>query len=329
MNLGTTYLGLTLAHPFIAGASPLADHLDTLKRLEDGGAAAIVLRSLFEEQITMDASAQIHHMDPLDREFARALSGFPKPETYPLSPSAYLEHIRRAKEAVRVPIVASLNGVSAEAWARFAKDIQQAGADALELNIYEMAADVRESGPAVERRIRDLVIDIRHSTSIPVAVKLGPFFTAFGHIARELDTAGANGLVIFNRFYQQDIDVTTMAPMQHVDLSTSAELLLRLRWLIALRGHVRCSLAVSGGVATPIDGIKAILAGADAVQLVSAILRNGPGHFAMMRQGLVEWMESKGLTSIDQVRGAVAGHPQSVALYERGTYIRTLQSWTP
>jgi dihydroorotate dehydrogenase (fumarate) len=328
VNLATTYLGLRLAHPFMVGASPLAVSLDTVKRLEDGGAAAIVLRSLFEEQITVDTSERIHNMDPLDPDFARALAQFPKPETYPLSPSEYLEHIRRVKAAVRIPVIASLNGSSAEEWVRFAKQIEQAGADALELNIYDVAVDPRESAPALEALIRDVVIDVKHTIAIPLAVKLGPFFTAFGHLARELEIAGANGLVIFNRFYQPDIDVNAMAPVLRLELSTNAELLLRLRWLSALRGRVRCSLAASGGVATPIDGIKALLAGADGVQLVSAVLRHGPGHFAAMREGLIEWMARKGLTSIDQVRGAVAAS-QPTGLDERGTYIRTLQSWMP
>ena len=328
MDLKTTYVGLSLAHPFMVGASPLADHLDTVKRLEDGGAAAIVLGSLFEEQISMEESARIHHMDPLDREFAGALAAFPHPNRYLLSPGAYLEHIRRVKETVRIPVIASLNGVSAEAWSRFARNIAQAGADALELNIYEVALDPRESGPAIERRIRDLVIDLKHAVTIPVAVKLGPFFTAFGHMAREIEMAGADGLVIFNRFYQPDIDIATMAPVLHIELSTSAELLLRLRWLSALHGHVRCSLAVTGGVATPADGIKAILAGAHGVQLVSAILRNGPGYFSVMRQGLTDWMESKGFTSIDEVRGQLERQSAPADLDARGSYIRTLQSWT-
>src|SRR3954447_21384773 len=210
MDLKTTYLGLPLAHPFMVGASPLADHLDTVKRLEDGGAAAIVLRSLFEEQISMDELGRLHHMDPLDPAFAGPLAAFPHPNRYLHSPGQYLEHIRRVKEAVRIPVIASLNGVSAEAWARFARNIGQAGADALELNIYEVAVDPRESGPAIERGIRDLVIDVKQAVAIPVAVKLGPFFTAFGHVAREVETAGADGLVIFNRFYQPDIDLATM-----------------------------------------------------------------------------------------------------------------------
>jgi len=328
MDLKTTYLGLSLAHPFMMGASPLSDDLDNVKRLEDGGAAAIVLGSLFEEQITMEQSARIHHMDPLEPEFAGALAAFPHPSRYLLTPAAHLEHIRHVKEAVRIPVIASLNGVSAEAWSRFARNIAQAGADALELNIYEVAVDPRESGPAIERRIRDLVVDLKQAVTIPVAVKLGPFYTAFGHVAREIEMAGANGLVIFNRFYQPDIDITAMAPVLNIDLSTSAELLLRLRWLSALHGRVRCSLAVTGGVATPADGIKAILAGAHGVQLVSAILRNGHGYFSAMRQGLADWMESKGFTSIEQVRGRLDRQTGPTDLDARGSYIRTLQSWT-
>jgi dihydroorotate dehydrogenase (fumarate) len=328
MKLETAYLGLTLAHPFMVGSSPLTDHLDTVKRLEDGGSAAIVLRSLFEEQITMAESQRIHRMDPFDAQFADAIAGFPRPETYPLAPAAYLEHVRRVKETVRIPVVASLNGMTGESWARFATNIEQAGADALELNIYEMATDPDDSAMSIESRIRDIVVDLKHSLRIPVAVKLGPFFTAFGHLARQLDQAGADGLVLFNRFYQPDIDVRAATAVPHLELSTSAELLLRLRWLAALHGRVRCSLAVTGGVATPTDGIKAILAGADAVQMVSAILRHGPSYLTAMREGLVRWMESKQLSSIDEVRGRVDGRTTDEDLFERANYIRTLQSWT-
>ncbi len=328
MKLETTYLGLTLAHPFMVGSSPLTDHLDTVKRLEDGGSAVIVLRSLFEEQITMAESQRIHRMDPFDAQFADAIAGFPRPETYPLAPAAYLEHVRRVKETVRIPVVASLNGMTGESWARFATNIEQAGADALELNIYEMATDPDDSAMSIESRIRDIVVDLKHSLRIPVAVKLGPFFTAFGHLARQLDQAGADGLVLFNRFYQPDIDVRAATAVPHLELSTSAELLLRLRWLAALHGRVRCSLAVTGGVATPTDGIKAILAGADAVQMVSAILRHGPSYLTAMREGLVRWMESKQLSSIDEVRGRVDGRTTDEDLFERANYIRTLQSWT-
>jgi dihydroorotate dehydrogenase (fumarate) len=328
MNLETRYLGLTLAHPFMVGASPLADHLDTAKRLEDGGAAAIVLRSLFEEQITMAESARIHQMDPFDKQFANAISGFPRPETYPLAPAEYLEHLRRVKDAVRIPVIASLNGMTGESWVRFATSIEQAGADALELNIYEMATDPDDSALAIEARIRDVVVDLKRSIRMPIAVKLGPFFTAFGHVARQLDRSGADGLVLFNRFYQPDIDVLGLTAVPHLDLSTSAELLLRLRWLSALHGRVRCSLAVTGGVATPVDGIKSILAGAHAVQLVSAILRHGPPYFNAMREGLARWMESKAFSSIGEVRGHIDGRTAGTNLFERANYIRTLQSWT-
>ena len=191
-----------------------------------------------------------------------------------------------------------------------------------------MAADPGESGPAIEARIRDLVIDLKRVITIPIAVKLSPFFTAFGHLARQLATAGADGLIIFNRFYQSDIDVTTLTIVPHVSLSTSAELLLRLRWLSALRGRFRCSLAVTGGIATPLDGIKAILAGADAVQMVSAILRDGPTYVGTMRDGLETWMTSKSYERIDQIRGLVDGRGNDADLFERGSYIRTLQSWS-
>jgi dihydroorotate dehydrogenase (fumarate) len=210
----------------------------------------------------------------------------------------------------------------------FATSIEQAGADALEVNVYEMATEPRDSALVIESRIRDLVSELKLVLKIPIAVKLGPFFTAFGHVARQLDRAGAAGLVMFNRFYQPDIDVQTVSTLPRLELSTSAELLLRLQWLAALHGQVRCSLAVSGGVATPVDGIKAILAGADAVQLVSAVLRNGPEHLGSMRDALADWMVSKSFTSIDTVRGLLDNRAGDGDLFERGNYIRTLQSWT-
>ncbi len=328
MNLSTSYLGFTLAHPFMVGASPLVDHLDTVKRLEDGGSAAIVLHSLFEEQISLADSGRIHQMDPFEKQFADALSGFPLPERYALSPEEYLEHLRRVKSTVQIPVIASLNGMTAETWLKFATSIQQAGADALELNMYEVVTEPRQSGMVIERQIRSVVVELKRHIKIPIAVKLSPFFTAFGDVAHQLDQAGADGLILFNRFYQPDIDVTTMTAVPHLELSTSAELLLRLRWVAILHSRLRCSLAVTGGVATPTDGIKAILAGAHAVQMVSAILRHGPAYFTAMRDGLVRWMESKQLSSIDDVRGRVDGRTADASLLERANYIRTLQSWT-
>src|SRR5262245_39527485 len=280
MTMVTKYLGLTLAHPFMAGASPLSTDLDTVKRLEDGGAAAIVLHSLFEEQISLAATGRIHQMDPLEQEFAGTLSSFP--ERYALSPDGYLEHLRRVRKAVGVPVIASLNGMTAEMWLTFAERIEEAGADALELNMYEVATDPGHTGVAIERDLRNTVFELKRHLRIPIAVKVTPFFTAFADVAHQLDRAGADGLVLFNRFYQPDIDVETMTAVPRLELSTSAELLLRLRWVAVLHSRLRCSLAITGGVATPTDGIKAILAGADAVQLVSAILRHGPAYFTAM-----------------------------------------------
>jgi dihydroorotate dehydrogenase (fumarate) len=328
MNLATSYLGLELAHPFIAGASPMSARLDTVKRLEDAGCAAIVLHSLFEEQITMAATGRIHHRDPLDEDFAESLAAFPAPEEYPFGPEEYLHHLRRVKAAVDVPVVASLNGTTPESWARRAIGIQQAGADALELNVYQVLTDLHESAPTVETRMRDLVVELKRVLRIPVAVKLGPFFTAFGSVARQLDEAGADGLVIFNRFYQPDIDIREMAVVPTLELSRSAELLLRLRWLAILHRRIQAHLAVSGGVETPDDGIKALLAGADAVQMVSAILRHGPDYFKMMREGLERWMEWHHFTSIEEFRGRLSlRRIDDPHAYERGHYIRALHSW--
>jgi dihydroorotate dehydrogenase (fumarate) len=329
MNLSTKYLGLTLAHPFVVGASPLAAHLDTVRQLEDGGAAAIVLHSVFEEQITMAQSGQIHHMDPLDRQFAEVIAGFPTPDRYALGPDEYLEHLRRVKATVSVPVMASLNGTSGESWLKFAASLQQAGADAIELNLYEAVTDLDRSSAAIESQLRDVVVELKRALTVPIAVKLSPFFTAFGHLAQQLDAVGADGLVLFNRFYQPDIDIRAMTAVPRLELSTSAELLLRLQWVALLHERVRASLAVTGGVATPVDGIKTLLAGADAVQMVSAILRHGPSYFTAMRDGLARWMESRDFASLDEFRGRASVHRTGDAsVYERADYIRTLQSWS-
>ena len=326
-DLSTTYLGLHLPHPFMVGASPLVDHLDTVRRLEDAGCAAIVMHSLFEEQITAARSGRIHHLDPLDKQFATVLSYFPAPESYALGPDEYLEQLRRIKGAVKVPVMGSLNGTSAETWLTFAQQIQQAGADALELNMYEVVTDPKQAGTAIEHDLTQVVQELKRELKIPVAVKLSPFFTAFGQVAHDLDRAGADGLVLFNRFYQPDFDVHELTVTPHIELSTSSELLLRLRWIAALHGRVRPSLAVTGGVANPTDGIKAILAGAHAVQIVSATLRHGPAYFGVMRDGLLRWMESREFTSMEQARGRLSllNNPDPDA-FERANYIRTLVS---
>jgi dihydroorotate dehydrogenase (fumarate) len=329
IDLTTSYLGLQLANPFMAGASPLADNLDTARRLEDAGCAAIVLHSLFEEQISEAATGRIRQMDRLDRQFTQVLAYFPEPDAYVWKPDEYLEHIRRLKAAVKVPVIASLNGTTPESWLKFATLIEKAGADALEMNFYDVETEPHASAAGVEGGLRLIVNDLKHVLTIPIAVKLSPFFTALSHVAAELDAAGARGLVMFNRFLQPDVDLQHVTVWPRLELSDSSELLLRLRWLAILRGHVRCSLAATGGVATPADGIKAILAGADVVQMVSAILRHGPSYFTSMREELCRWMEGHGLTRLDDVRGrlSLAGTGTPGA-FDRGEYLRTLSGWS-
>ena len=328
MDTRTSYLGMTLSHPFVAGASPFGYHLDTIKRLEDAGCAAIVLHSLFEEQITHAQSGHIAHMDVFERGFNEALSAFPAPEDYPLGPDGYAEHVRRAKQTVAIPVIASLNGRTPESWLKFARVIEQAGADALELNMYDVPADLSVPGSAIEDRLVSVVTHVKRLLKIPVAVKLSPFFTAFGNVAEQLDAAGADGLVLFNRFYQPDIDIRTMAVTPQAELSTSADLTLRLRWAAILHGRIRSSIAITGGVATPDDGIKALLAGADVVQMVSALLRHGPSHVASMRQGLERWIAWHDMSRVDDIRGLVSLRAtEDRSSFERAHYIRTLHSW--
>jgi len=329
MDMRTSYLGMSLEHPFIAGASPFGYQLDSIKRLEDAGCAAVVLHSLFEEQITDAQSGHVAHFDAFAPECREALSLFPSSSEYPLGPDEYAEHVAEAKRAVRVPVIGSLNGRAPESWVKFARVIEQAGADALELNIYDVPADLDASAAAIEDRLIAVVKDLKRHLRIPLAIKLTPFFTAFGSFARQLDAAGADGLVLFNRFYQPDVDIRTMTLVPQAQLSTSGDLLLRLHWTAILRGRIRPSIALTGGVASPDDGIKALLAGADVVQLVSALLRHGVSHMATMRDGLARWMSAHGIDRLDDARGRVS--LQAIGdreLFERAHYIRTLHSWT-
>ncbi len=329
MDTRTSYLGMRFEHPFIAGASPFGHHLDSVKRLEDAGCAAVVLHSLFEEQISYAYSWRVADINVFEQDFADILQAFPKPEEYPQSPDAYAEHIYRVKRAVGIPIIGSLNGRTAESWLRFARVIEQAGADALELNMYEVATQLNASSMAIEERIVSIVRELKGLVKIPIAVKLSPFFTAFGHFASQLDSAGADGLVLFNRFYQPDFDIHSMKAVPRAELSTSAELLLRLRWIAILHGRIRPSLALSGGVATPEDGIKAVLAGADTIQVVSALLLHGPGYVAKLRQGLEDWLAAHNLDTLDEARGLMGLASRDTASFERGNYIRTLHTWQP
>jgi len=328
MDLSTTYLGLRLPHPLMPGASPMVDNLDTVKRLEAAGAAAIVMHSLFEEQIVQDQLASFHFTERHAESFAEALSYFPRPGEYALGPEQYLAQVARIKAAVSVPVIASLNGTTSGGWVGYARRIQEAGADALELNVYYLATDPQEPGEVVERRTLDILRAVKQAVIIPVAVKLSPFFSSLSHFAAELDAAGADGLILFNRFYQPDIDAENLEVIPRLEFSTSAELLVRLRWLSVLSCQVRASLAITGGVHTAKDAIKAIMAGASAVQMVSELLRSGPGFLKTVLADLTHWMEEHEYESIEQMRGSMnlARSPDPAA-FERANYIRVLQGW--
>lgn len=328
MDLSTTYLGLNLPHPIMPGASPLVDHLDLVKRLEDAGAAAITMHSLYEEQITREQHGMVYHMELHDHGSAEALSYFPGAEEYRLGPHQYLEQIRLIKQSVKLPVIGSLNGTTAEGWLDYAKLIQQAGADALELNVYHVAADRAEPGDAVERRLFEIVRAVKASVSIPIAVKLSPFYSSVAHVAAQLDALGVNGLVLFNRFYQPDINLEELAVESTLHLSTSSDLLLRLRWLAVLHGRVKASLAVTGGVHTPADVLKAVMTGAGAVQTVSALLKHGPEHIKALVDGVRAWLEQHEYESLAQARGSLSlERSPNPAAFERAQYMRLLQTF--
>ncbi|HEX9620510.1 MAG TPA: dihydroorotate dehydrogenase-like protein [Polyangiaceae bacterium] len=328
MDLATTYLGLPLAHPLVMGASPLVDDLDTVRGLEDAGVAAIVMHSLFEEQLTLEQLARHHCVDSHGEAFAEALSYLPEPEDFALGPDAYLEQLRRVKDAVSVPVIGSLNGVTNRGWLEYARLIEEAGADALELNVYALVTDPERSAESVEAETAGMLQAVRAATRLPIAVKLSPFYTALPHFARRLEAAGAAGLVLFNRFYQPDIDVEALEVSHQLHLSTSSELLLRLRWLAVLSPQLSCSLAVTGGVHDVEDVVKAVMAGAHGVQMVSEILQHGPRRFADLIDGLTRWLEVHEYDSLAQMRGSMnlARSPDPAA-FERANYVRVLQSW--
>ena len=306
----------------------MMDDLDTVRRLEDAGAAAIVMRSLFEEQIEQEQGRTLYDIDSNLNSFSEASSFFPRPAEFRLGPQAYLDQIRQIKEAVKVPVIASLNGITATGWLEYAKLIEQAGADALELNVYYVATNPDEDGAAVERRTVDIVRTVKRAVRIPIAVKLSPFFSSLANFAASLEAAGADGLVLFNRFYQPDIDIEALEIRNELHLSDSSELLLRLRWLAILSAQRKMDLSVSGGVHTPADAVKAVMAGARSVQVVSALLKNGPQQLVSLRAGLARLLEERGYASLKEMHGCMnlARCPDPVA-FERGNYMRILQNW--
>ena len=328
MDLATTYLGLQLPHPIMSGASPLVDSLDTVKRLEDAGAAAITMHSLFEEQITREQNGLVYNMELTDNGSAEALSYFPEVEDFKLGPHQYLEQIRAIRQAVSIPVIASLNGTTAEGWLSYAKQIEQAGAHALELNVYHVAADPKETGSAVENRVIDVVNGIKATVKLPIAVKLSPFYSSVANLATQLDALGVEALVVFNRFYQPDLDLKELQVTPNLSLSTSQDLLLRLRWLAVLFGRVKASLAVTGGVHTPEDALKAVMAGASGVQVVSSLLQKGPGHIKTLVHGMRTWLEEHEYSSLKQAIGSLSlERSPNPAAYERANYMKVLASY--
>ncbi|HKI01127.1 MAG TPA: dihydroorotate dehydrogenase-like protein [Thermoanaerobaculia bacterium] len=325
MDLSTTYLGFRLPHPFMPGVSPLVDDLDMVRRLEDAGAAAIVMHSLFEEQISREQVAVARYLDVPGESFAEALSYLPNPDSFALGPEEYLTHIHKLKAMVSVPVIASLNGSTDGGWL-YARLLEGAGADALELNVY--ATDVNDSSEMLELRTLRMLQAVKHSIGIPVAVKLSPFYTSLAGFARRLAESGADGLVLFNRFYQPDIDVETLEVAPTLRLSDSSELLLRLRWLAILSGRIGASLAVTGGIHTSLDAVKAVMAGADAVQVVSALLRHGPEQLSSLRRDLALWLEEHEYDSLEQMKGSMnLLRCPNPAAHERANYMTILQSW--
>lgn len=330
MNLETQYLGFSLPHPLIVGAGPLSDTVDGIRQAEDAGASAVVLRSLFEEQISAESMAAHRSFEYHADSFGEAQSFLPSPEEYMLGPEEYLEHIRSARQAVRIPVIASLNGSTLGRWLEYAKLMEQAGASALEINVFQIPTSPDESASAIEERTAQVVSEIRRTTQIPLAVKLSPFYTAPAHFAARLEAAGANGLILFNRFFEPDISLEELEYTSNLHLSTPSELLLRLRWIAILSGHIEGSLAVTGGVHSGIDAVKAIMCGAHAVQLVSSVLKHGVCYIAHMLQEVKLWMAEHEYESIQQMCGSMNLYrcPDPASLL-RGNYIHMLQTWQP
>jgi dihydroorotate dehydrogenase (fumarate) len=327
MNLKTEYLGLPLKSPLICSASPLSMNLQGIQKMEEAGAAAVVLHSLFEEQIRYERYEFHHYMSFGAESYPEALSYFPEPSDFHIRPEAYLEHITRAKAAVDIPIIASLNGQSRGGWIDFARLIQQAGADALELNIYNVVTDLNQTGEEIENNCLNIVAAVKATVTIPVAVKLSPFFSSFANMAKRLDNQGVQGLVLFNRFYQPDIELETMEFISNVLLSTPMAMRLPLRWLGILYGRVGCSLAATSGIHHGSDALKMLMAGADATMLCSVLLRRGIPHLAVVEREMREWMEEHEYESVEQLRGSMSqDNCPDPSAFERAHYMRAIST---
>jgi dihydroorotate dehydrogenase (fumarate) len=330
MDLSTTYLGLTLRTPLVPSASPLSEEIDNIKRMEDAGASAVVLYSLFEEQIVQERLELHDRLTQGTESFAEALTYFPQPPQFHLGPEEYLNHIRNAKTAVAIPVIASLNGTSIGGWTKYAKQMQQAGADALELNVYYVPTDMELSVDQIEQTYVDILTAVKSVVTLPVALKLGPFFSNMARMARRLDQAGADALVLFNRFYQPDIDLEALEIRPRVLLSTPQALRLPLTWIGILYGRVRAKMAATSGIHHATDVLKMLMVGADVAMLCSALLKHGVEHIRAVERGMRQWMEEHEYESVQQMKGSMSQQNcANPAAFERALYISTLQSYKP
>jgi dihydroorotate dehydrogenase (fumarate) len=328
VNLSTTYMGLTLRNPIVPSASPLTETVESVRRLEEAGAGAVVMHSLFEEQINLDSHQLDHFLSHGTYSFAEALSYFPDLHRYNIGPEGYLDQIRKAKEALEIPVIGSLNGVSAGGWTKYARLIEQAGADALELNVYYVATDPDLSSAAIEQMYVDVLRQVKQSVNIPVAMKLSPYFSSMANMARGLADAGADALVLFNRFYQPDLDLERLEVVPHLVLSNSDELRLPLRWTAILHGHVPVDLAITSGVHTHEDVLKAMMAGARVAQTASELLQHGVGRISEILSDMERWMVEHEYESIAQMQGSMSQrHVAEPAAFERANYMKVLHSY--
>jgi dihydroorotate dehydrogenase (fumarate) len=330
IDLSTKYLGLKLRNPLVVAASPLCKEITNLRQMEDAGASAIVLHSLFEEQINIESNELDRFLWDGSDISAESTSIFPDFASFAIGPDGYLEHIRKAKQAVSIPVIASLNGVSRGGWVSFARDMQQAGADAIELNVYFVPADPSSSSDEIEKLYLELVTEIRQTVTIPVAVKVGPYFSSFANMAQRLEAAGANAIVLFNRFYQPDFDLDALEVKPTLTLSDSSELLLRLHWAAILYGNIQADIAITGGVHTVEDIVKSMMSGARVTMLASALLHNGIGYLRPLRNQLEAWLEKREYESVQQMQGSMSQQnvPDPKA-YQRANYMKVLSSYIP
>ncbi|MFT5367342.1 MAG: dihydroorotate dehydrogenase (fumarate) [Candidatus Latescibacterota bacterium] len=328
MDMTTTYMGMELKNPIVASASPLSREIANVRAMEDAGMAAVVMYSLFEEQISHETAEMDHYLNVGTGSFAEALDYFPESEIYHRGPDEYLEHIRLLKDAVDIPVIASLNGVSPGGWTRYAKLMAEAGADALELNVYHIPTDPTVTGAQVEQMYLDVLSEVKRQVSIPVAVKLSPFFSAMAAMAQQLDLAGADALVLFNRFYQPDFDLDNLDVVSNVILSTPMAARLPLRWIAILHGRISADLAATSGVHTAEDALKMLMAGANVTMMCSALLRNGIGHAWRVLEDMKAWMEEREYVSVNQLQGSMSQAACSNPMaYERANYMRALNTF--